>query len=143
MATVSQSPVSLPYVDKPILGDRVTIPSEFWKYAAETINNVEQKDVWVSRDLPVTGVIRWLDVLPSVSETQLFAGIETVSILLIKLIRFWGFSESGRNEFYQGLTQNWDATTCNMTKRCIAAISTKAQWDSQRLAHSNDLYPKY
>ena len=38
-------PVSLPYVDEPILlsvGDRVTIPTEFWNYVADSVNTISK-----------------------------------------------------------------------------------------------------
>ena len=86
-------PVSLPFVDEPILlsvGDRVTIPSEFWNYAADRVNMVimnskvlkERGQPWLSdvSDLTITGVVRWLGTLPPISDTQLFAGIQTVSV---------------------------------------------------------------
>ena len=86
-------PVSLPYVDEPILlsvGDRVTIPTEFWNYADSA--NVVTKDAyrlkttdqpWLSdvSDPTITGVVRWLGTLPPISDTQLFAGIQTVSLI--------------------------------------------------------------
>ena len=85
-------PVSLSYVDEPILlsvGDRVTIPTELWNYAADGINMVTMHDgrlktkgqPWLS-DISyptITGVVRWLGTLPPISDTQLFAGIQTVS----------------------------------------------------------------
>ena len=86
-------PVSLPFVDEPILlsvGDRVTIPTEFWNYAADRVNMVimnskvlkERGQPWLSdvSDLTITGVVRWLGTLPPISDTQLFAGIQTVSV---------------------------------------------------------------
>ena len=87
-------PVSLPYVDEPILlsvGDRVTIPTEFWNYAADSLNVVTKDDTrlkttdqpWLSdiSDPTITGVVRWLGTLPPISDTQLFAGIQTVSLV--------------------------------------------------------------
>ena len=80
--------VSLSCAKDPILlsvGDKVKIPNDLWRYAAETINNIEQKDIWLFRDLPgtaITGVVRWLGMLPPISGTQLFAGIQTVSIFM-------------------------------------------------------------
>ena len=87
-------PVSLPYVDEPILlsvGDRVTIPTEFWNYAADSVNMVvmddyrlnERGQTWLSdvSDPTITGVVRWLGTLPPISDTQLFAGIQTVSLV--------------------------------------------------------------
>ena len=76
--------VSLPYVDEPILlsvGDRVTIPTEFWNYAAGYANGI-QSQTWLSdvSDPTITGVVRWLGTLPPISDTQLFAGIQTVSV---------------------------------------------------------------
>ena len=86
-------PVSLPYVDEPILlsvGDRVTIPTEFWNYAADSVNMISKVDKrlkkrgqpWLSdvSDPTITGVVRWLGTLPPISDTQLFAGIQTVSV---------------------------------------------------------------
>ena len=82
-------PVSLPYVDEPILlsvGDRVTIPTEFWNYAADSvsdsISNTSKDQPWLSdvSDPTITGVVRWLGTLPPISDTQLFAGIQTVSV---------------------------------------------------------------
>ena len=77
-------PVSLPYVDEPILlyvGDRVTIPTEFWNFAADCVNKRKAK-TWLSdiSDPTITGVVRWLGTLPPISDTQLFAGIQTVSV---------------------------------------------------------------
>ena len=85
-------PVSLSYVDEPILlsvGDRVTIPTEFWNYAAENVNMVIKDDKrfktrgqpWLSdiSNRVIAGVVRWLGTLPPISDTQLFAGIQTVS----------------------------------------------------------------
>ena len=79
-------PVSLPYVDEPILlsvGDSVTIPTEFWNYAAGCVNGRKVKSVqtWLSdvSDPVIAGVIRWLGTLPPIGGTQLFAGIQTVS----------------------------------------------------------------
>lgn len=86
MTLVLSTFVSLPCAKDSILlsvGDKVTIPSDLWRYATETINNAERYDVWLSRDLPdpaITGVVRWLGTLPPISGTQLFAGIQTVSI---------------------------------------------------------------
>ena len=80
--------VFLPCTEDPILlsvEDKVKIPSELWGYAAETINNAERTNNWLFRDLPdhgITGVIRWLGILPPVGGTQLFAGIQTVSIFI-------------------------------------------------------------
>ena len=87
-------PVSLPYVDEPILlsvGDRVTIPTEFWNYAADSVNVVNKDDKrlktrghpWLSdvSDPAITGVVNWLGTLPPISDTQLFAGIQTVSLI--------------------------------------------------------------
>ena len=64
-------PVSLPYVDEPILlsvGDRVTIPTEFWNYAADCVNVVSKDDKilktrgqpWLSdvTDPVIVGVVR-------------------------------------------------------------------------------------
>ena len=89
-------PVSLPYVDEPILlsvGDRVTIPTEFWNYAADSVNMVNKGDFdlnkkgqpWLSdvSDPTITGVVRWLGTLPPISDTQLFAGIQTVSLSIV------------------------------------------------------------
>ena len=80
-------PVSLPYVDEPILlsvGDRVTIPTEFWNFAAGCVHSRKVKNIqtWLSdvSDPTITGVVRWLGTLPSISDTQLFAGIQTVSV---------------------------------------------------------------
>ena len=90
-------PVSLPYVDEPILlsvGDRVTIPTEFWNYTADN-GNMASKDAislmkatgqpWLSdiSDPTITGVVKWLGTLPPISDTQLFAGIQTVSLLIL------------------------------------------------------------
>ena len=87
-------PVSLPYVDEPILlsvGDRVTIPTEFWNYAADNVNMVTKDDKrfetrgqpWLSdvSDPVIAGVVRWLGTLPPISDTHLFAGIQTVSLI--------------------------------------------------------------
>ena len=88
-------PVSLPYVDEPILlsvGDRVIIQTEFWNYTADTVNVVsenagsdlsEKGQSWLSHvsDPTITGVVRWLGTLPPISDTQLFAGIQTVSFI--------------------------------------------------------------
>ena len=80
--------VFMPCAKDPILlsvGDKVKIPSDLWGYAAETINNAERTNNWLFRDLPdhaITGVVRWLGILPSVGGTQLFAGIQTVSIFI-------------------------------------------------------------
>ena len=87
-------PVSLPYVDEPILlsvGDRVTIPTEFWNYAADSVNMITKDDgVLETRDQPwlsdisdpvIAGVVRCLGTLPPISDTQLFAGIQTVSLI--------------------------------------------------------------
>ena len=85
---MSSTLVSLPYAKDPIplsVEDKVTIASDLWRYAAETINSVESEYNWLSRDLPdpaITGVVRWLGTLPSISDTQLFAGIQTVSIII-------------------------------------------------------------
>ena len=89
-------PVSLPYVDEPILlsvGDRVTIPTEFWNYAADSINVISKNDInlktrgqpWLSdvSDPTITGVVRWLGTLPPIGDTQLFAGIQTVSLSIM------------------------------------------------------------
>ena len=87
-------PVSLPYVDEPILlsvGDKVTIPTEFWKTATscvklvskESIRLKERGQLWLSdvSDPVIAGVVRWLGTLPPISDTQLFAGIQTVSLI--------------------------------------------------------------
>ena len=79
-------PVSLPYVAKPILlsvGDRVTIPTEFWNYAASCVNRLNS-GTWLSdvSDPVIAGVVRWLGTLPPISDTQLFAGIQTVSLIM-------------------------------------------------------------
>ena len=83
-------PVSLPYVDEPILlsvGDRVTIPTEFWNFAADSVNdNITKRrkgQFWLSdiSDHVTAGVVRWLGTLPPISDTQLFAGIQTVSLI--------------------------------------------------------------
>ena len=87
-------PVSLPYVDEPILlsvGDRVTIPTEFWNYTADSVNTISKDDInlktrgqpWISdvSDPTITGVVRWLGTLPPSGNTQLFAGIQTVSLI--------------------------------------------------------------
>ena len=83
-------PVSLPYVDEPILlsvGDRVTIPTEFWNFAASCISDsisTARDQPWLTdvSDPTITGVVRWLGVLPPVGDTQLFAGIQTVSLIM-------------------------------------------------------------
>ena len=80
-------PVSLPYVDEPILlsvGDRVTIPTEFWNFAAGLVYTGVKIQDWISdvSDPIITGVVRWLGILPLVGNTQLFAGIQTVSVPL-------------------------------------------------------------
>ena len=77
-------PVSLPYVDEPILlsvGDRVTIPTEFWKFAAGCVNK-RRAQTWLSdvSDPTITGVVKWLGALLPIGDTQLFAGIQTVSV---------------------------------------------------------------
>ena len=89
--------VSLPCVNDYTLfslcvGDKVIIPTDVWEYAATTINKTEQKRVWLSDDLPptITGVVRWLGTLPIVGDTQLFAGIQTVSILYLSVAKFQG-----------------------------------------------------
>ena len=87
-------PVSLPYVDEPILlsvGDKVTIPTEFWNYAANSVKLVSKESIrlkergqsWLSdvSDPVIAGVVRWLGTLPPISDTQLFAGIQTVSLI--------------------------------------------------------------
>ena len=87
-------PVSLSYVDEPILlsvGDRVTIPTEFWNFAADSANVVSKVtrnlktrgQPWLSdvSDPVIAGVVRWLGTLPPISDTQLFAGIQTVSLI--------------------------------------------------------------
>ena len=80
-------PVSLPYVDEPILlsvGDRVTIPTEFWNYATRYAN-IKKTHTWLSdvSDPTITGVVKWLGTLPPISDTQLFAGIQTVSLSIM------------------------------------------------------------
>ena len=83
-------PVSLPYVDEPILlsvGDRVTIPTEFWNFAASSVSDSISKSrnqPWLTdvSDLAITGAVRWLGTLPPVGDTQLFAGIQTVSLIV-------------------------------------------------------------
>ena len=80
-------PVSLPYVDEPILlsvGDRVTIPTEFWNLAAGCVND-RKAHTWLSdvSDPVIAGVVRWLGILPPISDTQLFAGIQTVSAYVL------------------------------------------------------------
>ena len=87
-------PVSLPYVEEPILlsvGDRVTIPTEFWNYTTDSVNVIDKKAIslkergqpWLSdvSDPVIAGVVRWLGTLPPVGDTQLFAGIQTVSLI--------------------------------------------------------------
>ena len=87
-------PVSLPYVDEPILlsvGDRVTIPTEFWNFAADSVNVINDDVIeWKKKGHPllsdvsdpvIAGVVRWLGTLPPISDTQLFAGIQTVSLI--------------------------------------------------------------
>ena len=83
--------VSVPYVEEPILfsvGDRVTIPTEFWNYAADSVNdsisNKTKDQPWLSNvsDPIITGIVRWLGTLPPVGDTQLFAGIQTVSLFM-------------------------------------------------------------
>ena len=87
-------PVSLPYVDESILlsvGDRVTIPTEFWNYAADSVDMIIKESIklrvrgqpWLSdvSNPAITGVVRWLGTLPPISDTQLFAGIQTVSLI--------------------------------------------------------------
>ena len=85
-------PVSLPYVDEPILlsvGDRVTIPTESWNFAADCVNVVSKLkssnrgQTWLSdvSDPVIAGVVKWLGTLPPISDTQLFAGIQTVSLI--------------------------------------------------------------
>ena len=87
-------PVSVPYVDEPILlsvGDRVTIPTEFWNYAADSVNVISEESAslwerghpWLSdiSDPVIAGVVRWLGTLPPISDTQFFAGIQTVSLI--------------------------------------------------------------
>ena len=81
-------PVSLPYVDEPILlsvGDRVTIPTEFWNYAASCVNRLKSR-TWLSdiSNPAITGVVRWLGTLLPISDTQLFAGIQTVRLIMTK-----------------------------------------------------------
>ena len=86
--------VSVPYVEEPILlfvGDRVTIPTEFWNYAAGCVNVINDDVVgWKKKGQPllsdisdpvIAGVVRWLGTLPPISDTQLFAGIQTVSLI--------------------------------------------------------------
>ena len=87
-------PVSLPYDDEPILlsiGDRVTIPTEFWNYAADSVNVIVKDDKFLKKrgqpwlsdvsDPTITGFVRWLGTLPPIGDTQLFAGIQTVSLI--------------------------------------------------------------
>ena len=110
--SVLSVPVSLPYVNEPILlsvGDRVTIPTEFWNCAADSVSVVSKDDKrlktkvqpWLSdvSDPVIDGVVRWLGTLPPVSDTQLFAGIQTVSlisyvkdIIYIQIIVYTGHS---------------------------------------------------
>ena len=81
-------PVSLPYVDEPILlsvGDRVTIPTKFWNFAASSVSDsISKSKPWLTdvSDAAITGVVRWLGTLPPVGDTQLFAGIQTVSLVM-------------------------------------------------------------
>ena len=82
MAVKLNVPVSLPFSDQPIflsLEDRLVLPSDFWEYATESINKIEEKTIWLPSTKPIAGVVRWLGVLPSFGGQQMFAGIETVS----------------------------------------------------------------
>ena len=86
-------PVSLTYVDESILlsvGDRVTIPTEFWNFAAGYANK-RKGQTWLSdvSDPTITGVVRWLGTLPPIGGTQLFAGIQTVSVYRSTLIQLF------------------------------------------------------
>ena len=76
--------MSLPFIDETILlsvGDRVFIPVEFWKYVAGVVNEKYPISLpWLLPDVNITGTVRWLGTLTFVSDTQCFAGIETVSI---------------------------------------------------------------
>lgn len=82
MAVKLNVSVSLPSSDQPIflsLEDRLVLPSDFWKYATENVNKIEEKTIWLLATEPIAGVVRWLGVLPSFGDQQVFAGIETVS----------------------------------------------------------------
>ena len=76
--------MSLPFIDEPILlsvGDRIFIPVEFWKYVAGVVNRrLSVTLYWLLPEVDITGTVRWLGTLPPISDTQYFAGIETVSI---------------------------------------------------------------
>ena len=82
--SLSSIPVSLPYVDEPILlsvGDRVTIPTEFWNFAADCVNKRKAQTLFLDvSDPTITGVVRWLGTLLPFGDAQLFAGIQTVSV---------------------------------------------------------------
>ena len=84
--SVSSIPVFLPYVDEPILlfvGDRVTIPTEFWKTTASCVNRLNSGTLLSDISYPtITGVVEWLGTLPPIGDTQLFAGIQTVSLIM-------------------------------------------------------------
>lgn len=78
--------VYLPFYDQPIslsIGDRIVIPSYFWEIAIESVNKVEKEGVLLPATEPITGVVRWLGVLPSIGGQKKFAGIETVSKLQV------------------------------------------------------------
>ena len=76
--------MSLPFIDEPILlsvGDRIFIPVEVWKYVAVFVNKWYREPFpWLLPEVDITGIVRWLGTLPPVSDSQYFAGIETVSI---------------------------------------------------------------
>ena len=65
--------VALPYAAEPLtlsVDDEVFLPIEFTEDVdGESTNS--------------NGTVRWLGILPTISEKQKFAGIETVSVLIL------------------------------------------------------------
>ena len=70
---VEETEVQLPYAAEPLtlsVGDKVSLPIEY----TDDIDGESTK---------FNGTIKWLGIIPTISEKQRFAGIETVSTLTL------------------------------------------------------------
>ena len=70
---VEETEVQLPYAAEPLtlsVGDKVSLP-------------IESTDDIDGKSTEPNGTIKWLGILPTISEKQWFAGIETVSALIL------------------------------------------------------------